>query len=83
MTDTHGKKYGTREVFTNLESLYDNIKAKLESEKNLEIVSEYKGEINGIPLRNIVVVNRSLKVFAGSLREIHISMTGTPEFDKE
>jgi hypothetical protein len=29
---------------TNLESLYDSMKAELESEKNLQIVSEYKGE---------------------------------------
>ncbi len=71
--------YSTIEVFTNLESLYDNIKGELESEKNLDIVSEYKVEIIGILLRNIVAVNRSLKVFAASLREIHVSMMGTPE----
>jgi hypothetical protein len=45
----------------------------------LEIVSEYKGETNDKPLRNIVAVNKSLKVFAGSLREIHISILGTPD----
>jgi hypothetical protein len=35
--------------------------------------------MNGIPLRSIIGVNRSLKVFAGSLREIHVSITGTPD----
>jgi hypothetical protein len=79
LTDVDGKMYSTIEVFTNLESLYDNIKGELGSEKNLDIVSEYKVEIIGILLRNIVAVNRSLKVFAGSLREIHVSMMGTPE----
>ncbi len=68
-----------RGLGTNLESLYDSIKAELESEKNLQIVSEYKGEMNDIPLRSIVAVNRSLKVFAGSLREVHVSITGTPD----
>jgi hypothetical protein len=31
------------------------------------------------PLRSFVAVNKSLKVFAGSLREIHISILGTPD----
>jgi hypothetical protein len=59
--------------------VYDGIKAELEDEKNLEIVSEYKGETNDKPLRSIVAVNKSLKVFAGSLREIHISILSTPD----
>ena len=68
-----------RGLGTNLENLYNSIKAELESEKNLQIVSEYKGELNDIPLQSIVAVNKSLKVFAGSLREIHVSITGTPD----
>lgn len=35
--------------------------------------------MDDIPMRSIVAVNRSLKVFAGSLREIHVSITGTPD----
>ncbi len=73
------QKYSTTEVFTNLESLYNSIKTELEREKDLQIVSEYKGELNDIPLRSVIAVNRSLKVFAGSLREIHVSVTGTPD----
>lgn len=64
---------------TDLENLYNSIKAEIENEKNLEIVSEYKGEMTGKPLRSIVALNKSLKVFAGSLREIHISILGTPD----
>ena len=67
-----------RGLGTNLDNLYDSIKAEIQNEKNLQIVSEYKGEMNGIPLRSVMAVNRSLKVFAGSLREIHVSITGTP-----
>jgi hypothetical protein len=62
-----------------LDSLYNSIKAELEDEKNLQIVSEYKGEMNNKPLRSIVAVNKSLKVFAGSLREIHVSILGAPD----
>ena len=38
-----------------------------------------KREMNGKLLRSIIAVNKSLKVFAGSLREIHISILGTPD----
>ena len=68
-----------RGLGTNLRNLYNSIKTELENERNLQIVSEYKGELNEIPLRSIVAVNKSLKVFAGSLREIHVSMTGSPD----
>ena len=68
-----------RGLGTDLERLYDSIKAEMENEKNLQVASEYKGEMNGKPLRSIVALNKSLKVFAGSLREIHISILGTPD----
>ena len=68
-----------RGLNTNLEGLYQSIKAELQDQKDLEIVSEYKGELNGKPLRSIVAVNKSVKVFAGSLREIHVSLLGTPD----
>jgi hypothetical protein len=42
-------------------------------------VSEYKGLLNSIHLRSIVAVNTSPKVWAGSLREIHVSITGNPD----
>ena len=40
---------------------------------------EYKGFLNSVPLRSIVAVNTSPKVWAGSLREIHVSITGNPD----
>jgi len=67
-----------RGLNTNLEQLYDNIKGELEVQKDIEIVSEYKGTMNSVPLRSIVAVNKSPKVWAGSLREIHVSITGNP-----
>ena len=67
-----------RGLNTNLEKLYDSIKREIEVQKDLEIVSEYKGTMNSVPLRSIVAVNKSPKVWAGSLREIHVSITGNP-----
>jgi hypothetical protein len=61
---------------TDIDSLYYSIKQELEKEKNLKIVSEIKGEMNGKPLRSITAINRSLVVLAGALREITISIIG-------
>ena len=61
---------------TNIDNLYDHIKQEIQQEKNLKIVSEIKGEINGKPLRSITAVNLSVVVLAGALREITISIIG-------
>jgi hypothetical protein len=61
-----------------LDKLYNSIKQLLEHQKDLQIVLEYKGTMNAIPLRSIVAVNKSAKVWVGSLREIHVSITGNP-----
>jgi hypothetical protein len=63
---------------TDLDTLYNAIKHLLEDQKDLHIVSEYKGLLNSVPLRSIVAVNKSPKVWVGSLREIHVSITGDP-----
>ena len=42
-----------RGLDTDIDSLYNSIKQELEKEKNLKIVSEIKGEMNGKPLRSI------------------------------
>ena len=47
-----------RGLNTNLDRLYDNIKRELQNQKDLEIVSEYKGTMNSVPLRSIVAVNK-------------------------
>ena len=63
-------------IDTDLDSLYNAIKHLLEDQKDLQVVSEYKGLLNSVPLRSIVAVNKSPKVWVGSLREIHVSITG-------
>src|SRR5262245_17950905 len=67
-----------RGLNTNLDKLYNNIKELLENQKDLQIASEYKGTLNAVPLRSIVAINKSPKVWVGSLREIHVSITGDP-----
>jgi hypothetical protein len=67
-----------RGLNTNLDKLYNDIKQLLEDQKDLQIVSEYKGTLNAVPLRSIGAINKSPKVLVGSLREIHASITGYP-----
>ncbi len=68
-----------KKLNTNLDNLYGSIKDLIQTQKELRIVSEYKGLLNSVPLRSIVAVNTSPKVWAGSLREVHVSITGTPD----
>jgi hypothetical protein len=65
-------------INSNLEKIYSIIKDTINEENNLKIISEYKGLLNGIPLRSIMALNNSPKVIVGSLREIHVSITGEP-----
>ena len=51
-----------RGLNTNLDNLYNSIKQLLKDQKDLQIVSEYKGLLNAIPLRSVVAVNKSPKV---------------------
>ena len=51
-----------RGLNTDLDMLYNSIKQLLEDQKDLRIVSEYKGTMNDIPLRSIAAVNNSPKV---------------------
>jgi hypothetical protein len=68
-----------KKLNTNLDNLYGSIKDLIQTQKELRIVSEYKGLLNSVTLRSIVAVNTSPKVWAGSLREVHVSITGTPD----
>jgi hypothetical protein len=68
-----------RGLNTDLDKLYNSIKQLLQDQKDLQIVSEYKGTMNAIPLRSIVAVNKSAKVWVGSLRDINVSITGNPD----
>jgi hypothetical protein len=68
-----------RGLHINLDNSYNNIKQVLEAQKELRILSEYDGFRNSVPLRSIVAVNTTPKVWAASLREIHVSITGNPD----
>jgi hypothetical protein len=66
-------------LHTDLDSLYQHIKEELQKEKKLKMAAEFKGEMNGQPLRSITAVNGSPTVLAGALREITISILGNTD----
>ncbi|MDQ4073112.1 MAG: hypothetical protein M3162_02275 [Thermoproteota archaeon] len=68
-----------KDLNTNLDKIYEVIKETLNEQKTLTIASEYKGFLNGVPLRSIMALNASPKVIVGALREIHVSITGDPD----
>jgi hypothetical protein len=77
MTMTRVQHY--KGLQTNIDNLFNSIKDELQNEKNLKLVSEIKGEMNGRPLRSITAINKSLIVLAGALREITVSIIGNSD----
>jgi len=68
-----------RGLHTELDHLYGAIKKRDRESAESVIVTEFKGTLNDLPLRSVVAVNKSLKVIAGFLSEIHISIAGNPD----
>ncbi len=62
---------------TDLDSLYKAIVKELQENKELNVVGELKGEINGRPFRSVTAVRASIpRAFVGALREVTVSITG-------
>ena len=69
-----------KDLNTDIDSLYKDIRKELQNTKELNIVSEINGEINNLPLRTITASRASVpRVFVGGLREVTITITGIPE----
>ncbi|NIQ06619.1 MAG: hypothetical protein GWO20_13090, partial [Candidatus Korarchaeota archaeon] len=61
-----------------LEGLYKGIVEDLQESKELEVVKELKGEVNGKPFKSVTAVRRSLpRAFVGAVREVTVTITGT------
>lgn len=63
-----------------MDRLYDDIRHELQGQKDLQIVSEYNGTMNSIPLLSDVAVNKSPKIWAGALREFCVYITRGPNY---
>jgi len=62
---------------TDLKALYKDIKKELQSEKELNISNELKGDINDVPFMSITAHRVTLpKLVTGTLREVTVTITG-------
>jgi hypothetical protein len=54
--------------------------AELKNEKELNIVEEKNGEVNGVPFMSVTATRSSIpKMLMGSLREVTITITGNKD----
>lgn len=63
---------------TDINKLYNSIKGGIQDQANLQIVTEFIGDLNNVPLISITTVKGPLKVIAGLPNDIHFSITGKP-----
>ena len=69
-----------KDASTDLQALYKGIKDFLQGTKDLNIVNEINGKIDGKPFMSISATKASAPRFlAGALREVTVSITGDPE----
>jgi len=72
------RKY--RDLDTDLESLYKDIKKELQQNKDLSIISETNGEINGVPFMSMTAMRATVpRVLTGTLREVSVTISGFPD----
>ena len=72
------KRY--KDLNTDLEAVYGDIKYELQTGKGLNVVKEQDGTLNGVPFKSIFAVRESVpKALIGTLREVTVTITGVPE----
>ena len=68
-----------KDLNTDLEAFYHDIRKELNSNKELNIVSELSGTVNKLPFKSITASRaRVPKGLLRSLREVSVSITGKP-----
>ena len=72
------KRY--KDLNTDLEAVYHDIKYELQTGKELNVVKEQDGTVNGVPFKSIFAVRESVpKALTGTLREVTVTITGVAD----
>ena len=72
------KRY--KDLKTDLEAVYDDIKYELQTGNGLNVVKEQDGTVNGVPFKSIFAVRESVpKALTGTLREVTVTITGVAD----
>ena len=69
-----------KDLGTNLESLYKDIKKELQQDKDLTIISETNGNINNVPFMSMTAARLTVpRALTGTLREVTVTIAGEPD----
>ena len=69
-----------RDTSTDLQAVYKGVRDFLQGTKDLNIVNEISGKIDGKPFMSLSATKASAPRFlVGALREVTVSITGAPE----
>jgi hypothetical protein len=72
------RKY--KDLNTDLDGLYQDIKKELQQDKDLTIANETEGVINDVPFKSITAVRASIpRAITGTLREVTVTVAGHPD----
>ena len=68
-----------KDLDTDLDALHIGVVKELQSVKEMNVTNDMKGKVNEKPFRNITAVRATIpRALVGSLREITVTITGTP-----
>ena len=69
-----------KDLETNLDNLYKDIKNELQQDKDLTISSEINGSINGVQFRTITAARATVpRALTGTLREVTVTIAGVSD----
>lgn len=69
-----------KDLGTNLDTLFEDIKNELQQDKDLTIAVENNGVINGVPFKSITAARATVpRVITGTLREVTVTIAGVPD----
>lgn len=69
-----------KDLNTDLDGLFQDIKKELQQDKDLTVSNETEGVINGVPFKAITAVRASLpRAITGTLREVTVTVAGLPD----
>jgi len=65
---------------TDLDKVYSDMFLELEENRDLGVLSEFEGDIDGRMFKTIVAVRKEMpRAFVGALREVAFTITGGPD----
>ena len=69
-----------KDLSTNLDGLYQDVKDVLQQDKDLTIISENIGVVNDVPFKSITAARATIpRAITGTLREVNVTIAGQPD----